>query len=463
MWRLLDFRHISPPLSRLTAILPAISSNLRRLETHVLARSILVSDVFGADAYHANGSATPANNEKRAAAQVLAWDSALDFSAPQTSGIKARPVGIEVRAHVPAAGNEADADHPPFIEEDDPAQKALAVLAAVWQHARRGAVVVSQRLQYGIRSRGPALALAAVLVLLWIGAGKSTPLQPQRNPGADALADRFSKSGSSQSGPSIRAPVQDNAVASSELLNDGGLNSARFNFAPRLGGLLLDSGGMDDSGSQPWVPDANQDPNHEPSATAERDVETGAIPVPGDAGSVLIRNLPAGTVLSKGKQVSATEWAIARGDLDNVVVTLPANRRGSVKAVIEVLSTTGSQMGSMTVEIREQRVKTASAPRRGRVYRPAGEKAPLPASWKKQAALVNIVVPKAAPTQSPPPATQDAAPAISAPKSLFPQLPFFPSPAGTVLPKTNDSVGREIMINLGVVSRVPEPDLAKKN
>jgi hypothetical protein len=390
-------------LKKIASATAAISNLSDTFEAKALTRSIIYSDVFGADTY-APGQPQPGYTGKNTnpVGKISAWDAALDFSPPcQTE-----------RVNYP--GNAAQS--------------------------------VCRRVTDALLARTPALLIAAILILLWIGVVHSNPLPPnsserRRNSDADAVADKFS----GVSAP-VRPPVTETSAPSFDTLEDAGITDARFDFAPRLGDLI-------DSDSVVAGPEDGTD-------------AASPVPFSNDAGLILIRNLPAGTMLSAGRRISATDWALTRSDIGNVTVTLPANRRGPVKAMIDVFSMSGSQAGSMVVEIREARVRQAKALKRSRVYRPTGEKRLRSAAIKNRAAAkiakpANPTPSSAAsshPAQQNPPVT-----AAAASTSAFPQLPFLPGPPGAAIPSGGKSVGQQILINLGLSANTPDLAFAPKN
>jgi hypothetical protein len=374
-----------------------ISRFTRKLDAKALARSLIYSDVFGADTYTSRSPEPDQHdNGRKAVVKIAAWDAALDFSPPSQ-----------------------------IVEAECP------------QYVARSA---GRKVRDAIRARVSALLIAAILVLLWIGVVQSNPLPQQRNPDADAVADKFSGGGQP-----VRPPVTESSAPSFDTLEDAGIIDARFDFAPRLGDLI-------DSDSIVAGPDDVTD-------------AASSVPLSSDAGLILIRNLPAGTVLSAGRRISATDWALTRSDVGNVTVTLPANRRGPVKATIEVFSMSGSQAGTMVVEIREARVRQAAVTKRSRLYRPAGERRPRSAAQKNRAAAKNAKASNSTSASgAPPQAARQGSPVTAAANtSAFPQLPFLPGPTGAANPSSGNSVGQEILLNLGLSATTPDLALAPKN
>ena len=275
MLRLFCFEYFS----RLSRILKpaedAIAGFVRRLDSKASSGSILFSDVYGADAYP--GDRTDKDSRGHAPdtnSKFEAWDSALDFSPLQ-------------------AGNNRDV--PMFLAASSAGTAAVAAEPAL-------PATILTVLQFA-RARARPLLVAAVLVVLWIGTGQSNPLPQPGNSNADAVADKFSRGVTP-----LRPPVTDAVMPSFNMLEDTGTSDARFGFARRLGDLI-DS---DTTAAEPEADTAVANP----------------VQLSSDAGLILIRNLPAGTALSAGRRISATDWALTRSDVGNVTVTLPANRRG---------------------------------------------------------------------------------------------------------------------------------------
>lgn len=388
---------ISPARTKIAEASAAVSTLSRRLDAKALARSIIYSDVFGADTYQPNHPKPgEEDNGPNARVNFADWDAALDFS---PLGQIASPIGPRDFAHS-ACRRAADA----------------------------------------IRARAPALLIAAMLVMLWISVVQSNPLPQQRNPDADAVADRFSRGDAP-----VRPPVTESRAPSFETLEDAGIADARFDFAPRLGDLI-------DSDSTIAGPGDGTD-------------AASAVPLSSDAGLILIRNLPAGTTLSAGRRISATDWALTRSNISNVTVTLPAHRRGPVKAMIEVFSMSGSKAGTMLVEIREARVRQAAALKRYRVLRQGGERRPRSAALKIRALALKANPSKGSGAGGAPQQTAQQNPPVTAAASTsaFPQLPFLPGPIGTAKSSSGNSVGQEILLNLGLSANTPDLAVAPKN
>jgi hypothetical protein len=96
-----------------------------------------------------------------------------------------------------------------------------------------------------------------------------------------------------------------------------------------------------------------------PGATAS--VEQHALlaePLFDPLGSVVLSGLPPSSRLSAGAEVSApgsasSDWAVAFGDLDNLVITLPRDRTGPVQTTLDLRTRAGVKIASLTVELRD--------------------------------------------------------------------------------------------------------------
>ncbi|MGE5267768.1 MAG: hypothetical protein ACM3L9_10420 [Deltaproteobacteria bacterium] len=88
-------------------------------------------------------------------------------------------------------------------------------------------------------------------------------------------------------------------------------------------------------------------------------------------GSAVLSGLPGAARLSAGAQISAaggaySDWAIAFGDLDNLIVHLPSDRQGPIRTRLDLRTRAGVLITSLNVEVREDAgtppSPTASAP-----------------------------------------------------------------------------------------------------
>jgi hypothetical protein len=95
-------------------------------------------------------------------------------------------------------------------------------------------------------------------------------------------------------------------------------------------------------------------------------------PAPFDAlGLVVLSGLPGDARLSAGARLSKpgaafSDWAIAFGDLDDLVVYLPRNQPGAIRTTVDLHTRAGVKITTLNVELREDAVPdelpTAKAP-----------------------------------------------------------------------------------------------------
>lgn len=83
-------------------------------------------------------------------------------------------------------------------------------------------------------------------------------------------------------------------------------------------------------------------------------------------GTAVLSGLPRDATLSAGAQISAaggeySDWAIAFGDLDNLVVHLPSDRTGPIRARLDLRTRAGVLITSLNVEVRED-TRSSSSP-----------------------------------------------------------------------------------------------------
>jgi hypothetical protein len=71
-------------------------------------------------------------------------------------------------------------------------------------------------------------------------------------------------------------------------------------------------------------------------------------------GSVIVSGLPPATHFSAGTPLSAADHAIAFGDLDNLVIRLPARRETPMRATLDLRTRTGAKIHTFSVEIQEE-------------------------------------------------------------------------------------------------------------
>jgi hypothetical protein len=70
-------------------------------------------------------------------------------------------------------------------------------------------------------------------------------------------------------------------------------------------------------------------------------------------GTVIVSGLPADTRLSAGTPLSPTGHAIAFGDLDNLVIRLPARRAAPIRTTLDLRTRSGLKIHSFSVEIQD--------------------------------------------------------------------------------------------------------------
>ena len=124
-------------------------------------------------------------------------------------------------------------------------------------------------------------------------------------------------------------------------------------------------------------------------------------------GSVVFWGLPGEARLSAGARISEpganhSDWAIAFGDLDDLVVYLPRNRPGTIRTTVDLHTRAGVKITTLNLELREDAVPpdlpTAKAPadrpvqKAGKTRRPAagdsGEKSKAQGVARKAATVV---------------------------------------------------------------------------
>jgi hypothetical protein len=67
---------------------------------------------------------------------------------------------------------------------------------------------------------------------------------------------------------------------------------------------------------------------------------------------VILRGLPVGSTLSAGTQLSGTDWMVPAAEIDNVIITLPANVPPRIRATLELVRRTGQPTVTLTIELR---------------------------------------------------------------------------------------------------------------
>jgi len=72
-------------------------------------------------------------------------------------------------------------------------------------------------------------------------------------------------------------------------------------------------------------------------------------------GAVILSGLPETAHLSAGAAVSGTDWAVAFGDLDGLVIRLPAQRKTPLRTTLDLRTRAGVKIHSFTVEVQEEK------------------------------------------------------------------------------------------------------------
>jgi hypothetical protein len=133
-----------------------------------------------------------------------------------------------------------------------------------------------------------------------------------------------------------------------------------------------------------------------PNRVATASIEQHALlaePVFDPLGTLQISGLPPETRLSAGAALTggldgASDWAVAFGDLDNLVIELPRERTMPIRATVDVRTRAGFKVTSLTVEFRDQPeaglAEPGAAVRKSKV-RPAKAVRPGSRSQKKAA------------------------------------------------------------------------------
>ncbi|MCU0955422.1 MAG: hypothetical protein MUC37_12655 [Hyphomicrobium sp.] len=105
----------------------------------------------------------------------------------------------------------------------------------------------------------------------------------------------------------------------------------------------------------------------EPSPQQTGSVEAHALlaePLFDPLGSAVLSGLPGNARLSAGAQISAkdgySDWAVAFGDLDNLIVHLPGDRQGPIRTRVDLRTRAGVLITSLNVEVREDDRTTPS-------------------------------------------------------------------------------------------------------
>lgn len=170
-----------------------------------------------------------------------------------------------------------------------------------------------------------------------------------------------------------------------------------------------------------------------PAATVQRHALV-AEPLFDPLGAVILSGLPETAHLSAGAAVSATDWAVSFGDLDDLVIRLPARRKTPLRTTLDLRTRAGVKIHSFTVELQEE--EAAMAARTGAKPRPQSPK-PAKAARKggRKPALgagTGAAVPAKAAVTAAKPASDTVTPTAAAgPASLSAALPtgfFKPDP-----------------------------------
>lgn len=78
--------------------------------------------------------------------------------------------------------------------------------------------------------------------------------------------------------------------------------------------------------------------------------------------TVLLQGLPDDVSLSDGVRIGSSRWAVAVGQLDNLVVQLPPPREVPIRTVVELRSRAGLPLHSFTLELRQSSLAAVAAP-----------------------------------------------------------------------------------------------------
>lgn len=392
---------VGPVFGKIKAHVAVIKASLRTLEARLNAHSIIFSDVFGADAFveeraRAHTRTTSDAGSRRVSRGIVPWHDGLEFEPAQPAKQSAEAREMLVRDAARAGVLPAALDRPRTVPSPGTPEPGHAPAIALRRHL-------------------PKLLGACLILLIWISASRSGPLLTVSHSSADAIAEQFSGASDGLAPDSQNAP-------------------ARWNFAPRFESfyddLVID---------RFCVADNPAGQSFEPLLGAD---------------SIVIRNLPSGTLLSTGERMSPTAWRLKPGELDTIAIKVPAGYDQPIQATIETLDHSGGVLGKLAVEIRE-------APREPRV---ASQRKLNSITGNKTAAMKRRSNGSGQQLASKPPQTGDLATTssdISVPKQPLPLLLFLPGPydKDAALGVTAD---QQILINLGVPAASP-PALAQKN
>jgi len=155
-------------------------------------------------------------------------------------------------------------------------------------------------------------------------------------------------------------------------------------------------------------------------------------------GSVVFSGLPPRARLSAGATLSPTDWAVAFGDLDNLVIRLPAERSGPIRTTFDLRTRAGVRIHSFSIELQQDEpAKTVTGPKKSKASPVKDDLEKVVRPVKKNARKAAVIVPTKAiqaakPVAAPPPLP--AAPPVKVPApqpatsagspGLFSILPF---------------------------------------
>ena len=200
-----------------------------------------------------------------------------------------------------------------------------------------------------------AAAIVALMALvgLLVHAAQTSAANGGRNPAADAIAERFSIP--------LDTPLDERALDARLPKVPPGLSQlagleSRLSFLPRV---VLVFGRPPETSPSPSPSEA--------AATGKTPAIASVVDAAALSGAVrfdplavvVFRNLPEGSTFSSGARFSPNSWAVAEGDLKNLVVSLAGPPDQRIWAEIEVLNPSGVSTGVMHLEVR--RTETGEA------------------------------------------------------------------------------------------------------
>jgi hypothetical protein len=146
-------------------------------------------------------------------------------------------------------------------------------------------------------------------------------------------------------------------------------------------------------------------------------------------GAMLIHGLPSTATLSAGVKTGKDQWAVAIGDLDNVVVLIPRNQ-DVIRTRLDLKSRAGTDVHSFTVVLQHTPANTslrtsrlppvAAAQKKPKIQPAKGSRTLKKAPAKYKVSSAKAVVP---PLAKPAIAAPSAKPAIVAPSAAAPKPP----------------------------------------